>query len=77
MSRCVVPELAKLTRPRVNGSGRVDVTRDDLRAVGAQLEQFERAEGSWTVSSKTVAGSPAIERGYLQGDLCSDRHGLA
>jgi TRAP-type C4-dicarboxylate transport system substrate-binding protein len=33
----------------LDGSWRVDVTRDDLRAAGAQLEQLERAEGSWTV----------------------------
>jgi TRAP-type C4-dicarboxylate transport system substrate-binding protein len=41
-------------RPRSNasaldGAWRIDVTRDDLRATGAQLEQFQRAEGPWRV----------------------------
>jgi TRAP-type C4-dicarboxylate transport system substrate-binding protein len=33
----------------LDGAWRVDVTRADLRAARAQLEQFERAEGSWKV----------------------------
>ena len=42
------------TRPLRNasalaGAWHVDVTRQDLRAAGAQLEQLERAEGPWTV----------------------------
>jgi len=37
------------TASAFEGVWRVDVTREDLRAAGAQLEQFERAEGSWRV----------------------------
>ena len=37
------------TASALEGVWRIDVTREDLRAVGAQLEQFERAEGSWRV----------------------------
>jgi TRAP-type C4-dicarboxylate transport system substrate-binding protein len=33
----------------LKGLWRTDVSREDLRVVGAQLEQFERAEGLWTV----------------------------
>lgn len=33
----------------LGGVWRVDVTRQDLRAAGAQLEQLQRAEGSWRV----------------------------
>jgi TRAP-type C4-dicarboxylate transport system substrate-binding protein len=41
-------------RPRSNasalgGAWRVDVSRQELRAAGAQLEQLERAEGPWRV----------------------------
>ena len=35
--------------PALVGVWRIDLTREDLRAAGAQLEQFERAEGSWRV----------------------------
>jgi hypothetical protein len=37
------------TASALEGVWRIDVTRENLRAVGAQLEQFERAEGSWRV----------------------------
>jgi TRAP-type C4-dicarboxylate transport system substrate-binding protein len=37
------------TASALEGVWRIDVTRQDLRAAGAQLEQFERAEGSWKV----------------------------
>lgn len=41
-------------RPQSTASGlegvwRIDVTREDLRAAGAQLEQLDRAEGSWKI----------------------------
>jgi TRAP-type C4-dicarboxylate transport system substrate-binding protein len=50
----VDPLRCPMARPRadvsaLDGVWRVEVTRDDLRAAGAQLEQLERAEGSWTV----------------------------
>ena len=35
------------TASALDGEWRVDVTRENLRAAGAQLEQFERAEGPW------------------------------
>lgn len=44
------PRALPGTRPAVlDGLWRANVTREDLRAAGAQLEQLERAEGSWTV----------------------------
>jgi hypothetical protein len=33
----------------LGGAWRVDVSRQELRAAGAQLEQLERAEGPWRV----------------------------
>jgi TRAP-type C4-dicarboxylate transport system substrate-binding protein len=33
----------------LQGLWRAEVSREDLRAAGAQLEQLERAEGTWTV----------------------------
>jgi TRAP-type C4-dicarboxylate transport system substrate-binding protein len=33
----------------LDGLWRSDVSRGDLRAVGAQLEQLERSEGTWTI----------------------------
>ncbi len=49
-SRCVVQApVQRSDSSALDGAWRVDVTREELRAAGAQLEQFERAEGSWTV----------------------------
>lgn len=50
----VDPLRCPKARPRsgasaLDGVWRVEVTREDLRAAGAQLEQLDRAEGSWTV----------------------------
>jgi hypothetical protein len=36
-------------RSAFDGAWRIEVTRDDLRAAGAQLEQLARAEGAWKV----------------------------
>ena len=46
--RCPSARLQS-TASALEGVWRIDVTREDLRAVGAQLEQFERAEGPWRV----------------------------
>jgi TRAP-type C4-dicarboxylate transport system substrate-binding protein len=58
-------------RPRTDasalgGAWRVDVTRQDLRAAGAQLEQLERAEGPWRVE---FDDGRWIARNVESGDL--------
>jgi hypothetical protein len=61
----------------LEGSWRVDISSADLRAIGAQLEQLERAAGSWTLEidrGRWVArnlDSGNVHRGTLaaEGDI--------